>query len=1518
MNPPRESKSRKASRATARGVALTAVLAGGVASNVFAAAPATVPQRVVGPQRAGDPPTGELDEAAPTRGFAIPRTHEAAALAQRAADHLAARRDAEALQTLQELIVSHRGEVLLEPGQEVDEKAPVYVGAVAWARRRLGELSPATLAAYRTRHEAQARAELEAALASADSRGLAEVARRYSRTQSAVRAWRALGDIELERGNVEVALAAWRRAAELEPASDSPASRAATLRAEQAEAWRLVTPASGGTPAPGPDAATWSASLAPENAGGPFSRGDTYSLYGCTANDLVFVSDTLRVWAFDGWSGERRWVSAEFPEWRGVDRGQVYPSGERPLRRDDFFAQVDRSQILVRPATSGGVVVAAIQTPFSLVGNSNYEQFSITKVTPERRLVGYDAQSGAVLWDHMPPPLWDGESGPFEVRMSAGAAPVVVGSRVIVGAHRMRGRVDFHVACYDLHDGRLLWSTPLVSGQVELNMFGRAQREYTAAPVAVDGERVFVSTQLGAVAALDLFSGDILWEALYEQTPIPRAEHFRTEMRRLYFGTAAPAVASGAVLVAPSDGRDLLAFDSATGARLWRRPHDFFGRVPNVVTLLEARADTLWLSTDRILVSRASRGLASSVGLTSVESSLELFDTQPRPRAQLNATQVVVPAGERRVALDRERLTEDRSASAEWADGQFAGNALLADGVAYFVSDSRISAAVDWRVVSERFARQCAESPNDPRPHMGWAAILARRGAAELGTGANESAARLLQDAAQRLERWVDTEDPALRAQARERYVRVALSCADALARSASLRPAVEWVERAAALAVGVDALASALVRKAELEQALKRYPERAQTLAKLAESCGAAYMPTDWFERDDSLRFQGLDPRQRVESLTVGAYVAIEQALDAQREANVAREYELLHTILARFGDLRLPPASTPTREVASVSASARIGALLAAGERAAYEPYERAAAEWLERARAEESFDSLERLATLYPHSRAAALAERSRREAALARADLNAVVQLCVRATPDDWDIAKATDDQLHAQWVLRAALSEAGNHELAAALLERLERDHAARVSPLARDKGRTLAELRDESARALPELGAPSATLAPSTLPMAPLNGSFLLLGLAPITPPEGPTVWAQVLCRRDRNHDTVSAWSGEGADRPLWSTQTPQGAAFPGWRAQLSAGAVILGNRGGLLALESDTGDPRWEWSSSGARVDSFQARSGVVLVSATSPDGSSLIALDARLGLELWARPVRPESWGRPVVGDHALAMLPSDFAQSPVDVLDLFTGARLSTISLAAHVGLADAEGAWIEHGRLIVPSFPKSSAAGEHDCLTAWDLATGRRGWRVLSEAHQEFDSILRADGRTYLILLPRAVEALGGQGAVLDLDTKLGAVRRVPNAALGVQDVLIGISRHRVVTTSHPYLFVRSDGADSASTLVRALHLPFGERWSVQLDIAPSQLNTSGPMPAPIVADNAVAIAYTYTPRTKGQRTAPSANLVLVDRESGAVRERSALPPELGPADKLEFAALGGVLWMSGPNQMLVRR
>ena len=104
--------------------------------------------------------------------------------------------------------------------------------------------------------------------------------------------------------------------------------------------------------------------------------------------------------------------------------------------------------------------------------------------------------------------------------MTIVGSPTIARTRILVPAARLRGRVEFHIGCFDLHTGELLWNAPLITGQCPLNMFGRMVKEYTAPPVRVVGDKVVVATELGTVACLDLFTGETLWQTLYSQIPI--------------------------------------------------------------------------------------------------------------------------------------------------------------------------------------------------------------------------------------------------------------------------------------------------------------------------------------------------------------------------------------------------------------------------------------------------------------------------------------------------------------------------------------------------------------------------------------------------------------------------------------------------------------------------------------------------------------------------------------------------------------------------------------------------------------------------------------------------------------------------------------------------------------------------------------------------------------------------------------------------------------------------------------
>ncbi|HPF14772.1 MAG TPA: PQQ-binding-like beta-propeller repeat protein, partial [Planctomycetota bacterium] len=212
------------------------------------------------------------------------------------------------------------------------------------------------------------------------------------------------------------------------------------------------------------------------------------------------------------------------------------PGWSEAQDRDGRFTEaIDYQGALYAPAVSDGIVVTSLQLPFVLIPPDHYRQIQIIRVMPERRLFAFEAATGKPLWNTAPPANWDGESGSTAERVSVAGPPVIAGTRVVVPTVHLRGRVEFHVDCFDLHTGEHLWHTPLVTGQRELNMFSREIAEFTAPPVRVVGDRVFVATSIGSVACLDLVRGDTLWQSLYEQIEISKATYYAPgQMRSLW------------------------------------------------------------------------------------------------------------------------------------------------------------------------------------------------------------------------------------------------------------------------------------------------------------------------------------------------------------------------------------------------------------------------------------------------------------------------------------------------------------------------------------------------------------------------------------------------------------------------------------------------------------------------------------------------------------------------------------------------------------------------------------------------------------------------------------------------------------------------------------------------------------------------------------------------------------------------------------------------------------------------
>jgi outer membrane protein assembly factor BamB len=1453
------------------------------------------------------------DETVAGRGFAIPQTREARALAETALGHIEAKRWSEAFTALQTLLVQHRGEVLLPPnvvapdGTPLDELA--RVGAAMWASERLAELPEAARALYATRYGTEALEALELARRTRDTRALLEVARRYPLTPSASDAWWTLGDLEFERGELENARTSWQRAAELGRLRGAQPPPGATARLELVASLAEL-PQETAAELPGADAVGWTQVFARPQAITPFSQGSSNCIYPFVSGDTVLVTDTLQLFAFDAWSGEKRWETPEPAGWSAVDRGEYRPDGKRPIARREFFENLHKRSLMVRPAAAAGVAVAALQIPWTAVYNETYQNYEITNVIPERRLYAFDLATGRELWNHRPPLVWDGMTGELETRLSVAAPPVIAGSRVVVPYYRMQGRVDLHVGCFDLYTGQRLWSSSLISGQMALNMFGRQLHEYNAPPVTITGDKVIVSTQLGAIAALDLYSGDIAWQTLYEQIPVPRASHWEIVDRPQVFATAPAAVVGGLVVCAPIDSYEFFALDLETGRRLWSRPHSSFRRPSReLLALLGADAERVWFSGTRVMSQRAPRGLAISQPVE-LSESVDVTSLSEWPRPVLTARHVVVARPDGRAALLREALkSEDARATAEWSGGERPGNLAIAEGALYTTTSSGLTGIVDWRAVEERFRRRSEAAPEDPEPALDWAAVLERRAQAELESARIETGLELLAQARAKLAPFSAPADDALRANVRGRMYSIHLHEARAFELAADPSAALERLAAALPLAATPADALRVQVERLDLQELLGLHEERAALLAELGSARLERDMPAEWWARRGAERFQSCLPLGTdTETFPTSLYLALESAREARRRGDVAAELRCLHMLLAGWGDLSLPiepPAS----------ASGRIAELASANPQA-HAPYEDLAREALARARAEDDPDAIERLAALYPHTQAAREAERARLEHALAQRDWRRLVAIVQRSIPDDWTPEVAHESELQSLCVLRAALEDLGNPDFAQALARRLARAQPELVSTLARDEHKTLAELAPTEVAPRPRATTTEFAAFDGVGALAhSLDGQFMLLGNFELPLKDGTRDRVQLVRQRISRSEIVQAYAASHARQPLWSQALDTGAVRLDTHAELAAGVLVIGGANGITALEPLDGSVRWRWTR-GTPVEAHAVVSGVVLAVTRNVDGRAvLVGLEAREGLELWSRTIPANLWAhRPVVGPEHVVLLPSDWAQSPAHVIDPFTGSRVTTLRLGAHVGEADAAGAWIEGQRLFLPSFPKSSSPAERDCISAWDLASGTRAWRAPCEDGLEFDSILRVGDAAYLVYLPGSQSP---RGTVAELSLRIGAVRRLPGVEIASDAMLVGVRRHSVVELDAPLLVLRAPSADGATTELRGVELPFGRSWTHVIPALPAALYNTGPMPLPLVARDTVVLAYTELPRSRGQASVPKTQVLVLDRASGAQRELMQMPDNVGRAEQLELTSVGPSLWVTGQNGMFVR-
>jgi outer membrane protein assembly factor BamB len=706
--------------------------------------------------QAGAPNPDEFEPAP----FHLYDTQVARVKAEKALEHIAASRWSEALAELQGLIEEHRGEVLAaerpQPeGARTPSQTDVHAGAGTWAVSQLFSLPEEGKRLYRERFGPRAKDNLRRAIAASDRGALARVARRWPLTPAAERAWWALGDLEIELGHAADGVRAWGRAAAIhvgEPMrttitleewralrtdvaslADEDSHVGALARLDLALALNESIGESGGTrketeasfitgPALGIAAeslvitAPFAGAAATEAPDGwessfrlprsPFSNvrhSSPSRLFPVRLGDTIFVNTSRSVHAIDAFDGQEKWSMSEARV--GWDALSDREEGE-------FEEAIDKAEHIVSLSASRGVVVAPIQIPWIYQESDQYNDLKIIEVIPERRLIALDAETGKELWNTLPPKNWDGDSGSFAESMTVVGPPTIVGARVLVPMAKLRGRIELHLGCFDLATGRVLWSAPLVTGQRSLNMFGRANTEFSAPPAVVVGDTAIMLTQLGIVAAVDIFTGETRWDTVYNQVSIRAPEYFQPGWLDNRWRNAPPVITGSTLIAAPFDGKSMFALDIESGSMLWSVDQRRLSMNAGVEVVRRGRRPSGGL--DVVLGANERQIILGGSAVASIEFPDGVRNGPPYARhwvwptgsttalssgiPVLDDERLFVPAGQRIVAIER-----DTGLVVEEIQGSLGtGNLLVSDGMLFSLNGSQLDARFQWSAMVER------------------------------------------------------------------------------------------------------------------------------------------------------------------------------------------------------------------------------------------------------------------------------------------------------------------------------------------------------------------------------------------------------------------------------------------------------------------------------------------------------------------------------------------------------------------------------------------------------------------------------------------------------------------------------------------------------------------------------------------------------------------------------------------------------------------------------------------------
>lgn len=439
--------------------------------------------------------------------------------------------------------------------------------------------------------------------------------------------------------------------------------------------------------------------------------------------------------------------------------------------------------------------------PWIYFGNPNNQE-------NQSRVVCLDRSSGRLLWSATTSKL---KLPTEQSQISQGqfcGMPLVQNDTVYVPVRANRGGQfeEVYLVALRLVDGGFLWSTYIASTASTNAVIdaetGMPLSAFTPMLSLAD-DRVYVLTNVGAVACLDASDGKILWLNTYprSQTVSPRnaagAHRFlaRRQSVRKPFTQDPPMIVNGKLFICPSDSDLIFVCDAVSGQILKHIPrHLESPRFEPADMMLAVIDDQLILGNRSTLFSIPWKTFDPTKKLLENGGKYRTFDHPSgsgksdlvicgRPFVTADRIYVPIASNLYRMSIREWRVEDSYPSSGTWdASEEAPGNVLATPDHVIVAADSRVTVYTDLAVATAKLDQQIQQSPSDPEPYLKYAELLL--------AGANPRLAiDRLDQAIQCLKR--DGSDPSTRTDLRNRLFEITCGFAVKLQRSDSVTPEI-------------------------------------------------------------------------------------------------------------------------------------------------------------------------------------------------------------------------------------------------------------------------------------------------------------------------------------------------------------------------------------------------------------------------------------------------------------------------------------------------------------------------------------------------------------------------------------------------------------------------------------------------------------------------------------------------------------------------------------------------------